>query len=89
MESLSSTDNTTLNREKELLKQAISNQNKNPKGVTFCSNTSTKKMDSVPQFHGDRDDVFAIAQYHSVQEPFQCCAYGQKVQLFAKQTTGL
>ena len=89
MRSLSSTDNSTLKREKELLKQAISNQNKNPKGVTFWSKTSTKKMDSVPQFHCDRDDAFAIAQHHLVQEPFQCCAYGQKVQVFAKQTTGL
>ena len=81
--------NGTLERKKELLKATMSNQNKNPLAVTSWRNTSTKKMDSVPQFNGDRNGAFAIAQHHSVQEPFQCCTYGQNFQVFAKQTTGL
>ena len=50
-------DNNVLEREKELLNEATSNQNNNPLGVTFWSNTSTKnnKMDKVPQFTGNRN----------------------------------
>ena len=65
MDSLSSTNNITLKREKELLIQAISNQSNNPKGVTFWTNTSTKnhKMDKIPQFVGNRNDPFEVAQH--------------------------
>ena len=58
-------DNRVLEREKELLREATSNHNKNPLGVTSWNNTSTKnhKMDKVPQFTGNRQDPFAVAQH--------------------------
>ena len=48
-------DNDSLEREKELLNEAKSNNN--PRGVNFWSNTSTKnnKMDKVSQFTGNRN----------------------------------
>ena len=48
-------DNKVLEREKELLREATSNNN--PRGVNFWRNTSTKnnKMDKVPQFTGNRN----------------------------------
>ena len=57
-------DNKVLEREKELLREATSNHNKNPLGMTFWNNTSTKnhKMDKVPQFTGNRQDPFEVAQ---------------------------
>ena len=70
-------DNNVLEREKELLIEATSNHNKNPLGVTFWNNSSTKnhKMDKVPQFTGNRNDPFEVAQHLERFGTYFCMAH--------------
>ena len=70
-------DNSVLEKEKELLREAIAKHNKNPLGVTRWNNTSTKnhKMDKVPQFTGNRQDPFEVAQHLERFGTYFCMAH--------------